>query len=242
MANLSLENLSISFHSREGIVEAVEGVSLVIEPGEVVGLVGESGSGKSVTCNSVLRLLPSPPARTRADALLWKGRNLLDLPEGEMRSIRGKEISMIFQDPMSCLNPYLPVLDQVAEPLLIHRLADPREAKLQAIEMLARVGVTRVVDHPRAYPHEFSGGMRQRAMIAMALISRPDLLLADEPTTALDVTIQAQILKLMRELKERLGAAIILITHDLGVVAETAQRVVVMYAGRKVEEIGRAHV
>ena len=236
MTQLSIEGLKVHFHTREGIVQAVDGIDLQIEPGEIVGLVGESGSGKSVTCNAVLRLLPHPPARFENGKIFWQNRDLLQGSEVAMQSIRGKEISMIFQDPMSSLNPYLPVLDQVAEPLVIHGMASLEEAKTRAREMLLRVGVTCVAENPRAYPHEFSGGMRQRAMIAMALITQPSLLLADEPTTALDVSVQAKVLTLLKELCTDLGVGILFVSHDLGLVAELANRVVVMYRGKIVEQ------
>ncbi len=242
MGKLSVKNLQVDFRMREGTVRAVDGIELSVKPGEIVGLVGESGSGKSVTCNCVLRLLPSPPARIEAETIEWNGKNLLQTPDAFMRGIRGKEISMIFQDPMSCLNPYLPVLDQVAEPLIIHGLANQTEARNRASEMLRRVGVDRVVDHPRSYPHEFSGGMRQRAMIAMALVTRPSLLLADEPTTALDVTVQAKVLKILRELCSELGVSVLFVSHDLGLVAELADRVVVMLNGKIVEQNDAASI
>lgn len=236
MGQLTITNLDVGFHTREGIIQAVDGISLSIGPGEIVGLVGESGSGKSVTCNSILQLLPSPPAQFGQGKIEWSGKNLLQQTDDHMEKIRGKEISMIFQDPMSCLNPYLPVLDQVAEPLLIHKMCSPAEAKSKAQQMLVKVGVNRVTEHPRAYPHEFSGGMRQRAMIAMALITEPSLLLADEPTTALDVTVQAKVLNIMRELCYDLGVSVLFVSHDLGLVAELADRVVVMYRGKVVEQ------
>ena len=236
MGNLDIQNLKVSFHTREGIIHAVDGVDLSIKPGEIIGLVGESGSGKSVTCNSILQLLPTPPAQIEGGTIDWSGKDLLRQHDEKMRGIRGKEISMIFQDPMSCLNPYLSVLDQVAEPLVIHGMASPTNARKQACEMLARVGVQRVVDHPHAYPHEFSGGMRQRAMIAMALVTKPSLLLADEPTTALDVTVQAKVLNILKELCTDLGVSVLFVSHDLGLVAELADRVVVMYRGKVVEQ------
>ena len=236
MGNLDIQNLKVSFHTREGIIHAVDGVDLSIKPGEIVGLVGESGSGKSVTCNSVLKLLPVPPARIEKGQIEWSGKDLIDHDEQNMQAIRGKEISMIFQDPMSCLNPYLSVLEQVAEPLVIHGMASLEDARKQASEMLVNVGVQRVVDHPHAYPHEFSGGMRQRAMIAMALVTKPSLLLADEPTTALDVTVQAKVLSILKTLCTDLGVSVLFVSHDLGLVAELADRVVVMYRGKVVEQ------
>lgn len=236
MADLTIDNLHVGFASREGMVRAVDGIDLSIKPGQVVGLVGESGSGKSVTCNSILQLLPSPPARFGPGRIDWSGKDLLSQKEGTMQQIRGKEISMIFQDPMSSLNPYLPVVDQVAEPLIIHKICSPDVAKEKALEMLGKVGVAHVQKFPRSYPHEFSGGMRQRAMIAMALITQPNLLLADEPTTALDVTVQAKVLAIIKELCIDLQVGVLFVSHDLGLVAELADRVVVMYRGKVVEE------
>jgi peptide/nickel transport system ATP-binding protein len=217
-------------------VRAVDGVSFSIAPGETLAVVGESGCGKSVTALSVLRLVPSPPGRITGGRIRFAGRDLLALGEAAMRAIRGNEISMIFQEPMTSLNPVLTVARQIGETLRLHQHLDARAAEARAIEMLRLVRLSEPERRARQYPHELSGGMRQRVMIAIALACHPKLLIADEPTTALDVTIQAQILDLMRELKSEIGAAILLITHDLGVVAEMAQRVVVMYAGRKVEE------
>jgi len=236
MSKLHIKDLEVNFHTREGIVRAVDGINLSINPGEIVGLVGESGSGKSVTCNSILQLLPAPPARIESGTIEWSGKDLLLQGGSEMQGIRGKEISMIFQDPMSCLNPYIPILDQVAEPLIIHRLCHPLKAMEDAREMLEKVGVLRIAECPRAYPHEFSGGMRQRAMIAMALITKPSLLLADEPTTALDVTVQAKVLSILKDLCGSLGTSVLFVSHDLGLVAELADRVVVMYRGKVVEQ------
>jgi len=233
---LRVENLQTHFHTRDGIVRAVDGVSFEVMPGETLAIVGESGCGKSVTSMSILRLLPMPPARIAAGRIEFDGRNLLELSEAEMRQVRGNAISMIFQEPMTSLNPVLTVGRQIAEALVLHRGLSQKEATARAIEMLRKVHIPEAERRITQYPHELSGGMRQRVMIAMALACGPRLLIADEPTTALDVTIQAQILELMRELHRETGAAIILITHDLGVVAEMAQRVVVMYAGRKVEE------
>jgi len=235
MALLEVENLQTHFATPDGVVRAVEGVSFHIEAGETVAIVGESGCGKSVTSMSILRLIPEPPGKM-AGAIRFQGRNLLELPEVEMRKIRGNEISMIFQEPMTSLNPVLTVGRQIGETLRLHQGLDKRQAEARAIEMLRLVGIPAPERRVKEYPHQLSGGMRQRVMIAMALACNPKLLIADEPTTALDVTIQAQILDLMRDLKTKVGAAIMLITHDLGVVAETAERVVVMYAGRKVEE------
>jgi len=236
MGQLNIQNLSVNFHSREGIVQAVNDIDLEIQEGEIVGLVGESGSGKSVTCNSILQLLPCPPAEISQGAIHWTSKDLLKQKEQNMQQIRGKEISMIFQDPMSCLNPYLTVLEQVAEPLIIHNLATPEEAMQQASDMLVEVGVDRIRTSPNSYPHEFSGGMRQRAMIAMALITKPALLLADEPTTALDVTVQAKILSILKEACQKLKVSVLFVSHDLGLVAELADRVVVMYRGKVIEQ------
>jgi len=233
---LKVDNLHTRFFTRDGVVHAVDGVSFHVEPGETLGIVGESGCGKSVTALSILRLIPPRSGRIVEGSVNFLGRELTRLSEEDMRSIRGNEISMIFQEPMTSLNPVMTVGDQIAEAVHIHQGLAWTPARAKALEMLALV---RIPDAPRvlkSYPHQLSGGMRQRVMIAMALSCNPKLLIADEPTTALDVTIQAQILKLMVDLKSRVGAAIMLITHDLGVVAETAQRVIVMYAGRKVEE------
>jgi peptide/nickel transport system ATP-binding protein len=233
---LAVEDLRTHFFTRDGVVRAVDGVSLAIAGGETLAVVGESGCGKSVTALSILRLVPSPPGRIVSGRIRFEGRDLLALGEAEMRAIRGNEISMIFQEPMTSLNPVLSVARQIGETLVLHQRLDARAAKARAIEMLRLVRIAEPERRARQYPHELSGGMRQRVMIAMALACHPKLLIADEPTTALDVTIQAQILDLMRDLKSAIGAAILLITHDLGVVAEMAQRVIVMYAGRKVEE------
>jgi peptide/nickel transport system ATP-binding protein len=233
---LAVEDLRTWFYTRDGIVRAVDGVSCAVYPGETLAVVGESGCGKSVTSLSILRLIASPPGKIVSGRLLFEGRDLLDLAEDAMRAIRGNEISMIFQEPMTSLNPVFTIGHQIGETLELHQGMDRRRATARAIEMLQLVKIPEPERRVRQYPHELSGGMRQRVMIAMALSCNPKLLIADEPTTALDVTIQAQILDLMRELKAKTGAAIILITHDLGVVAEMAQRVVVMYAGRKVEE------
>jgi len=235
MALLEVENLQTHFGTPDGVVRAVEGVSLYVNAGETLGIVGESGCGKSVTAMSILRLIQEPPGKI-AGAIRFEGRNLLEVSEQEMREIRGNAISMIFQEPMTSLNPVLTVGRQIGETLQLHQGLSSRDAENRAVEMLVLVGIPAPERRVREYPHQLSGGMRQRVMIAMALACNPKLLIADEPTTALDVTIQAQILDLMRDLKKRLGSAIMLITHDLGVVAEMCQRVVVMYAGRKVEE------
>ena len=233
---LAIDGLKTHFFTRDGVVRAVDGVSFAVGAGETLAVVGESGCGKSVTALSILRLVPSPPGRIVAGAIRFEGGDLLSLSEAEMRRIRGNAVSMIFQEPMTSLNPVLTVARQIGETLTLHQGLDAGAAEQRAVEMLRLVRIPEPERRARQYPHELSGGMRQRVMIAMALSCNPSILIADEPTTALDVTIQAQILDLMRELKTRIGAAIILITHDLGVVAEMAQRVVVMYAGRKVEE------
>ena len=235
MALLSVESLQTHFGTPDGVVRAVEGVSFTINAGETVAIVGESGCGKSVTSMSILRLIPTPPGKM-AGRIMFEGRDLLALSELEMREIRGKDISMIFQEPMTSLNPVLTIGKQIGESLRLHEGLSAKQAEQRAVEILTLVGIPAPERRVREYPHQLSGGMRQRVMIAIALACNPKLLIADEPTTALDVTIQAQILDLMRDLQSRLGSAIMLITHDLGVVAEMAQRVVVMYAGRKVEE------
>ncbi|HVC60188.1 MAG TPA: ABC transporter ATP-binding protein [Acetobacteraceae bacterium] len=235
MALLEVENLQTHFNTPDGVVRAVEGVSLHVNAGETLAVVGESGCGKSVTAMSILRLIQEPPGRIKG-SIRFDGRHLLKLSEPEMRDIRGNAISMIFQEPMTSLNPVLTVGRQIGETVRLHQGMNARDAEQKAIDMLTLVGIPAPARRVHEYPHQLSGGMRQRVMIAMALACNPKLLIADEPTTALDVTIQAQILDLMRDLKTRLGSAIMLITHDLGVVAEMAARVVVMYAGRKVEE------
>jgi peptide/nickel transport system ATP-binding protein len=233
---LDIADLRTWFFTRDGVVRAVDGVSFDVAPGETLAVVGESGCGKSVTALSVLRLIPSPPGRIVSGAIRFAGRDLLRLSEAEMREVRGNEISMIFQEPMTSLNPVLTIGHQIAETLTLHQGLDRSAALAKATDMLRLVHIPEAERRIAQYPHQLSGGMRQRVMIAMALACNPKLLIADEPTTALDVTIQAQILDLMRELKQKIDAAIVLITHDLGVVAEMAQRVVVMYAGRKAEE------
>src|SRR3954467_15776967 len=233
---LEVEDLRTYFFTRDGIVRAVDGVSFSVANGETLAVVGESGCGKSVTSLSILRLIPSPPGRIVSGTIRFSGRDLSTLSDAEMRHIRGNEISMIFQEPMTSLNPVLTVGRQIGETLRLHQGLSAKQAEAKAVEMLTLVGIPEPRRRVRNYPHQLSGGMRQRVMIAMALACSPKLLIADEPTTALDVTIQAQILDLMRDLKRRVGAPIILTTHDLGVVAEVASRVIVMYAGRKIEE------
>ncbi|HEY1909350.1 MAG TPA: ABC transporter ATP-binding protein [Vicinamibacterales bacterium] len=231
---LSVSHLTTVFDTPRGAVTAVDDVSFEIRAGETLGLVGESGSGKSVTALSIMRLV-QPPGRIAGGKVRFKGRDLLTLDEASMRAIRGAEISLIFQEPMTALNPVFRVGDQIAEALLVHRRATRQEAKKKAVELLRAVRIPNPEARVAAYPHQLSGGMRQRVMIAIALACQPALVIADEPTTALDVTIQAQILDLLREMRSALGLALLLITHDLGVVAETADRVAVMYAGRIVE-------
>jgi peptide/nickel transport system ATP-binding protein len=233
---LAVEGLSTHFFTQDGVTRAVDGVSFHVGAGETLGIVGESGCGKSVTALSVMRLLPAKLGRTVAGSVHFDGVDLLGLDEAAMRDIRGNSIAMVFQEPMTSLNPVMTVGDQIAEAVTIHQKKSHADAMARAVEMLRLVRIPDAERRVGDYPHQLSGGMRQRVMIAMALSCNPKLLIADEPTTALDVTIQAQILKLMLELKARLGAAVMLITHDLGVVAETCQRVIVMYAGRKVEE------
>jgi peptide/nickel transport system ATP-binding protein len=233
---LSVQDLRTQFFTRDGVVRAVDGVSFDLKRGETLCIVGESGCGKSVTALSILGLIPKSAGRIVGGSVRFEGTELTALSEREMRRIRGNRISMIFQEPMTSLNPVLTVGDQIAETLRIHQNLDRRAAQNRAIEMLALVRIAEPHRRASEYPHQLSGGMRQRVMIAIALACNPQVLIADEPTTALDVTIQAQILNLLLELKEKLGTAIILITHDLGVVAETAQRVIVMYAGRMAEE------
>ena len=232
---LAVENLQTHFFTRDGVVRALDGVSYAVGAGETLGVVGESGCGKSVSALSILRLVP-PPGRIVGGAVRFEGRDLLAASESEMRALRGNRISMIFQEPMTSLNPVLSIGRQIAETVKLHQGLAGGAARERALEMLRLVHIPEPEARLRQYPHQLSGGMRQRVMIAMALACNPRVLIADEPTTALDVTIQAQILELIDELKAKLGAAVILITHDLGVVAETAQRVVVLYAGRKVEE------
>lgn len=233
---LEVKNLCTYFYTQSGVVKSVNDVSFNIRQGETVCVVGESGCGKSVTSMSILKLIPSPPGKIVSGEIIFKGKNLLDLSEDELREIRGNEISVIFQEPMTSLNPVFTIGYQISESLMLHKKLPKEEARKASIDVLKLVGIPRADSIFDSYPHELSGGMRQRAMIAMALSCDPELLIADEPTTALDVTIQAQILDLMRDLKKKLNTAIMLITHDLGVVAEMADYVVVMYAGKVVEE------
>jgi peptide/nickel transport system ATP-binding protein len=231
---LEVKNLRVSFRTEDGVVRAVDGVSFAVDKGEVLGIVGESGSGKSVTMMSVLRLINDPNMQVEGE-VIYKGRDLMKLHKDEMQEVRGDEIAMIFQDPMTSLNPVYTVGDQIIEAILTHQDVGKPAAKRRAIELLHQVGIPSAEGRVDDFPHQFSGGMRQRAMIAMALANNPDILIADEPTTALDVTIQAQIIELIDKLKDEFNSAVVLITHDLGVVAEIANEIVVMYAGRVVE-------
>src|SRR5579885_2739726 len=233
---LVVDDLRTYFDLRHGVVKAVDGVGFTLKPRETLAIVGESGCGKSITALSLMRLVPDPPGRIAAGSVRLEGRDLLALDEEAMRSVRGKDIAMIFQEPMTSLNPVLTIGSQIAEAVLLHEKVGKRQAWQKAVDMLRLARIPEPEQRAGEYPHQLSGGMRQRAMIAMALACNPKVLIADEPTTALDVTIQAQILDLILDLQNKLGTAVILITHDLGVVAETAQRVIVMYAGRKVEE------
>jgi len=232
---LRVSNLKTTFRSEDGKVNAVNGLSFSVDAGSTLGIVGESGSGKSVTALSIMRLIPQPPGQIEAGEVLFKGKDLLAASDHEMRAIRGHEIAMIFQDPMTSLNPVLTVGDQIAEATRLHLGYSKKDAMDRAVDMLRLVRIPLPEKRIKEYPHQFSGGMRQRVMIAMALSCDPAVLIADEPTTALDVTVQAQILDLMNEMQERLGSAIVMITHDLGVVAETCQNVLVMYVGNLVE-------
>jgi oligopeptide transport system ATP-binding protein len=232
---LRVDNLSVHFHTRAGIIRAVDNVSFSINNGETLGIVGESGSGKSVACYSLLRLIPQPPGKIESGHALFDGVDLLHCPNEQLRDICGNRITMIFQDPMTSLNPYMRIGDQVIEPLVIHRRISRAGAWQRGIEALREVGIQDPVSRMHSYPHEFSGGMRQRVMIATSLITKPRLLIADEPTTALDVTVQAQILELIRKMQLELGIAVIFITHDVGIVSSFCDRVLVMYAGRILE-------
>jgi oligopeptide transport system ATP-binding protein len=235
MSLLEVENLRTYFYTRGGVIRAVNDVSFSLNRGETLGIVGESGSGKSVTCYSILGLIPKPPGKIVSGQANFDGVDLLNCQEQLLRRIRGKRISMIFQDPMTSLNPYMRISDQLVEPLLVHEKISRSRALAKAIASLEEVGIQDAAGRINLYPHQFSGGMRQRVMIAMALISRPEILIADEPTTALDVTVQAQILELIKQRQKDLGTAVIFVTHDLGVVASFCQEVNVMYAGRIVE-------
>ncbi len=235
MKLLDIQDLKTHFFTEDGIVQAVDGVSFDIEPGQKMGLVGESGCGKSVTALSIMRLVPNPPGRIMEGRVLFEDRNLIDLSNEEMRRIRGRSISMIFQDPMTSLNPVFTVGSQIDEAIILHQGLEPIEARQKTIEMLNVVRIPNAEGVANSYPHELSGGMRQRCMIAMALSCRPKLLIADEPTTALDVTIEAQILDLIDDLNEKMNTALLLITHDMGVIAEMCEKVAVMYAGTLVE-------
>jgi oligopeptide transport system ATP-binding protein len=235
MALLEVKNLKTTFKSDDGTVSAVNGLSFSVEAGSTLGIVGESGSGKSVTALSIMQLIPQPPGKIETGEILFKGKDLLKTSEAEMRKVRGRDIAMIFQDPMTSLNPVLTVGEQIAEATRLHLGYSKKDAMDKAVEMLKLVRIPAPEKRITDYPHQFSGGMRQRVMIAMALSCDPAVLIADEPTTALDVTVQAQIIDLMNEMQQRLGSAIIMITHDLGVVAETCQNVLVMYGGNMVE-------
>lgn len=232
---LQVKDLQVSFSTYGGEVKAVRGVTFDLHKGETLAIVGESGCGKSVTSQSIMRLIPEPPGRIAGGEILFNGKDLIQLKESELRKIRGANISMIFQDPMTALNPTLTIGEQIMEGILQHEKLSRQQARKVAVEMLNLVGIPNPEERLKQYPHQFSGGMRQRIVIAMALICRPEVLIADEPTTALDVTIQAQILELFREIQKKTGVSIILITHDLGVVAQVADRIAVMYAGKIVE-------
>ena len=233
---LKVEDLSVAFGPKRSAVRVVEGINFTIDAGEAVGIVGESGSGKSVTSLAILRLIPDPPGRVVSGRIELNGRNLLDLPESAMPDIRGRDIAMIFQEPMSSLNPVMTIGDQIEEAIMLHERMGREQRRNKAIEVLGLVGIPNPGDRLGAYPHQFSGGMRQRVMIAMAVACNPKLIIADEPTTALDVTIQAQVLELVKKIRRTLNTAVLLISHDLGIIAEVCERVIVMYAGRVAEE------
>ncbi|GAB6084894.1 ABC transporter ATP-binding protein [Alkaliphilus crotonatoxidans] len=233
---LEVKNLRTHFYTEDGVVPAVDGVDFSLRSGQTLGVVGESGCGKSITSMSIMRLIPNPPGKIVDGEILFDDKDIVKLSEAEMRKIRGNDIAMIFQEPMTSLNPVFTIGSQIIEAIMLHQKLNKKEAREKCIEMLKLVGIPRADEVLNDYPHQFSGGMRQRVMIAMALSCNPKLLIADEPTTALDVTIQAQILELMKEIKEKLNTAIMLITHDLGVVADMADYIIVMYAGRVVEE------
>jgi len=239
---LDVRHLTTRFHTRNGIVHAVEDVSFTVEKGETLGIVGESGSGKSVTCYSLLGLIPQPPGRIHSGQALFDGTDLLKASDAQLRKIRGKRISMIFQDPMSSLNPFMKISAQLTEPLALHENLTGKPALHRAIHALEEVGIPDAAERIHAFPHEFSGGMRQRVMIAMALITRPELLICDEPTTALDVTVQKQVLDLIRDRQRDLGTAVVFITHDLAVVSEMCDHINVMYAGRIIESAPKAEL
>ncbi|XXM72594.1 ABC transporter ATP-binding protein [Lysinibacillus sphaericus] len=239
---LTVKDLHVSFTTYGGEVKAVRGVNFHLNKGETLAIVGESGCGKSVTSQSIMRLIPDPPGRITDGSIVFNGQDLLHLSEKEMRSVRGKDISMIFQDPMTALNPTLTIGEQIMEGIMQHESISKKGASEKAVEMLNLVGIPHPEERLKQYPHQFSGGMRQRIVIAMALVCQPDVLIADEPTTALDVTIQAQILELFKEVQRKTGVSIILITHDLGVVAQVADRIAVMYAGKIVEEGTRREI
>lgn len=232
---LDVKNLQTFFYTDDGIAKAVDDVSYDLDMGETLGIVGESGCGKSVSALSIMRLIPEPPGKIAGGQILFKGKNLVDLPEKDMRKIRGNDIGMIFQEPMTSLNPVFTCGDQIEEVIMLHQKLDKKEAKVKAIEMLKLVGIPAPEQRYREYPHQLSGGMRQRVMIAIALACNPEILIADEPTTALDVTVQAQILELINKLQKELGMGVIMITHDLGVIAEVSNKVCVMYASKVVE-------
>jgi len=235
---LEVRNLTTRFYTLDGVVHAVNGISYTLEEGETLGIVGESGCGKSVSVLSVMRLISEPPGKIAAGQVLYRGQDLLELSEAQMRRVRGREIAMVFQDPMTSLNPVLTIGRQISEALIVHLGVGKDKARRRAVELLEMVGIPQPADRYGDYPHQFSGGMRQRAMIAMALACEPGILIADEPTTALDVTIQAQIIDLIKGLRDRLGMAVIWITHDLGIIAGLAEKVLVMYAGFIVERGG----
>jgi len=235
MALISVKDLKTYFHTRNGVVRAVDGISFDVEAGKTLGIVGESGSGKSVSQYSLLGLIPMPPGKIESGTAMFDGQDLLKLSGEKLRKIRGKRISMIFQDPMTCLNPYMKIGDQLIEPLLTHFDISHEDAMKKAAQALKNVGIHETEKRLNSYPHQFSGGMRQRVMIAMALITEPELLIADEPTTALDVTVQAQVLDLIKKLQQEINTAVIFITHDLGVIAGVADEVAVMYGGKIVE-------
>jgi oligopeptide/dipeptide ABC transporter ATP-binding protein len=237
-----MKDLRTYFQTSQGLGKAVDGISLSVRRGETLGIVGESGCGKSVTALSILKLIPDPPGKIVGGEILFEGRDILKLSDAELRKLRGNEISMVFQEPMTSLNPVFTIGSQISEVLTLHQRLSKRDAIQKSIEMLKTVGIPEPERRINEYPHQLSGGMRQRVMIAIALACRPKILIADEPTTALDVTIQAQILELLLNLKKEFGSAVILITHDLGVIAETAERVVIVYAGRVVEEAETAEL